>query len=113
MSSRRTAAVPVVVAFSCVCAACRPVAELQPEQPATIRVGDLAALRVDSDRHYAVGSAGSSLTLVERAEERSTTVYVYRAVVPGQQTFVLTPRDPGPDGCISCVTVHYFITVAR
>ena len=113
MSSRRIAAVSVVVAFSCVCAACRSLVELQPEQPATIQVGDLAAMRVDSDAHYAATSAGSSLRLIKRAEERSTTVYVYRAVVPGQQTFVLTPRDPGPDGCISCVTVHYFITVVR
>jgi hypothetical protein len=113
MSSRRTAAVPVVVAFACTCAGCRPVAELQPAQPATIRVGDLAAVRVDSDIHFSVGSAGSSLTLIKRAEERSTTVYVYRAIVPGQQTFVLTPREPGPDGCISCVTAHYFITVVR
>jgi len=51
--------------------------------------------------------------LLKRTEERETTVYRYRAVAPGNQTLVLTPRDPGPDGCISCVTVHYFITVAR
>jgi hypothetical protein len=89
------------------------VPELQPEQPATIRVGDVAALRVDSARHYSVGSAGSSLTLIKRAEQQGTTVYVYRAVGPGSQTLVLTPRDPGPGGCISCVTVHYFITVGR
>jgi hypothetical protein len=105
--------IPVVVAFFCVCTGCRPVAELQPEQPATLHVGDLAAVRVDSDRHYAVGFAGNSLTLIKRAEERGTTLFVYRAVAPGHQTFVLTPRDPGPDGCISCVTVHYYITVVR
>jgi hypothetical protein len=70
-------------------------------------------MRVDSDRGYAVGSAGNALTLIKRVEESRTTVYVYRAVAPGHQTFVLTPRDPGPDGCISCVTVHYFITVVK
>ena len=40
-------------------------------------------------------------------------MYVYRAVAAGNQTLVLTPRDSGPDGCVSCVTVHYFVTVAR
>ena len=39
--------------------------------------------------------------------------YSLGAVAEGHQTLVLTPRDPGPDGCISCVTVHYFITVAK
>ena len=109
----KTAAASVVVTVICLCTGCRSVAELQPEQPATVRVRDLAAVRVDAGRHYAVGSDGNSLTLVKRAEERKTTVYLYRAVAPGHQTLVLTPRDPGPDGCVSCVTVHYFITVAK
>lgn len=40
MSSRSTAAVLVVVVVSCVCGACISVAELQREQPTTIRVGE-------------------------------------------------------------------------
>ena len=108
------AAVLVIAAFSSVLSGCKPIAELQPEQTATVRVGDLAALRVDSARGYSVGSDDdAALTLVKRAEERGTTVYVYRAVAPGQHTFVLTPRDSGPDRCLSCVTIHYFITVVR
>ena len=112
MKSRPKAAILVVTAFT-ICSGCAPMRELQPEQPETIRVGDLAALRVDSDRLYSVGWAGDSLILKKRTEERRTTVYVYRAVAPGRQTFVLTPRDPGADGCVSCVTVHYFITVVK
>ena len=87
--------------------------KLEPERPEIIRVGEVAEVRVDTARHYTVGSAGDSLTLIKRAEERRITAYVYRAVAPGQHTFVLTPRDDGPDGCVSCVTVHYFITVVR
>lgn len=113
MTLCRTAAVPAVLTFLGLCSGCRSILELEPERPATIRVGDVAAVRVDTARHYTVGSAGDSLTLIKRAEEHGTTAYVYRAVAPGHQTFVLTPRDAGPDGCISCVTVHYFITIVR
>jgi hypothetical protein len=89
------------------------VTELQPERPATVHLGYLAAVRVDSNLHYTVGSAGESLTFVKQTTDARTTVYLYRASAPGDETLVLTPRDPGPDGCISCVTKHYFVTVAK
>jgi len=107
-----TAVVTTVLLFSSLCA-CRSLLGLEPERRSTIRVGDVAAVRVDTARHYSVGSAGESLMLIKRVEEHGTTAYVYRAIGPGQQTFVLTPRDAGPDGCVSCVTVHYYITVVR
>jgi len=86
---------------------------LRPEERARLHVGDVAAVRVASNRHYAVGSAGAALTLLKRSEARGTTVYLYRAVAAGNQTFVLTPRDPGSDGCVSCVAVHYFVEVLK
>jgi hypothetical protein len=113
MTVTRATALAVIVAFWFVCTGCRSVVELQPEQRARIRVGERATVRVESDHRYAVGSAGSSLTLIKQTEEEGTTLYVYRAVDPGNQTFVLTPRDPGPDGCVSCTTLHYFVTVVR
>ena len=113
MKPRTRVAFLVVVAFFCACTGCAPIAELQAEQPERVRIGDRAAVRVDSDRHYHVGSAGNSIRLIKRAQERGTIVYVYRAVAIGRHTLVLTPGDPGPDGCISCVTTHYFITVVR
>jgi hypothetical protein len=109
----RVALVPVIVACSCACGRTLAVIQLQPEDRSTLRVGDVAAVRVAAERHYSIGSAGTSLVLTKRTEERGTTVYFYRAVAAGPQTLVLTPRDPGPDGCISCVTVHYFVTVAK
>jgi hypothetical protein len=102
-----------LLAFLCACGASTASVQLRPEEPARLHVGDVAVVRVASAPHYSVGSAGTALMLLTQTEERDATVYRYRAVAPGNQTLVLTPRDPGPDGCISCVTVHYFITVAR
>jgi len=87
--------------------------KLQPEVPSTVRVGETAAIEVPSDRHYSMGSAGSALALMKQVQQHDTTMYLYRAFEVGNQTFVLTPRDSGPDGCVSCVTVHYFIKVIR
>ena len=113
MTVPKAAALAVIVSFWFGGTGCTSVAELQPEQRTRIRVGERATVRVESDRRYAVGSVGRSLTLIKQAGEHGTTIYVYRAVAPGDQTFVLTPRNPGPDGCVSCVTVHYFVTVVR
>lgn len=108
---RRIGWAPAIVAFLCGCGGTVFV-QLHPEDPSsTLHVGDVAAVRVAAESHYTIGSAGSSLVLMKRTEERGSTVFFYRAVAMGQQTLVLTPRDPGPDGCISCVTVHYFVTV--
>ena len=86
---------------------------LQPEAPTTLRVGETAAIDVRSDRHYSMGSAGRSLTLVRQTQQQGTTSFIYRAVDVGDQTLLATPRDAGPDGCISCVTVHYFVQVTH
>jgi hypothetical protein len=91
----------------------RAAVQLQPEQPSTLRVGDVAAVRIDRESHYTIGSAGTSLVLTKRSEDRGATVYFYRAAAVGHQTLVLTPRESGPDGCVSCVTVHYFVTVTK
>jgi hypothetical protein len=113
MWTPRVGVVPAIVAFSCACGGTLAVVQLQPEDPSTLRVGDVAAVRVDAGRQYSIGSAGTSLVLTKRSEERGESVYFYRAVAAGHQTFVLTPRDSGPDGCVSCVTVHYFVTVTK
>jgi hypothetical protein len=86
---------------------------LQPEVPTTLHVGQTATVQVPSDRHYHVSSAGSSLALAKETKENNTTIYVYHAVEVGNQTLVATPREPGPGGCISCVTVHYVIQVVQ
>jgi hypothetical protein len=49
-------------------------------------------------RTVVVQIIADSLKLIKPWKERTTTIYVYRAVAPGHHTLVLTPRDPGPDG---------------
>jgi hypothetical protein len=97
----------------CACSAISSFVTLRPEERSILHIGDMAAVRVASDPQYAIGSAGTALMLMKRTEEHGTTVYLYRAVAAGNQTLVLTPREPGPDGCVSCLTVHYFIQVAQ
>jgi hypothetical protein len=103
---------PAVIALLA-CSAASSFVTLRPEERASLHIGDVVAIRVVSNGHYSVGSAGTALTLLTRTEERGTTVYLYRAVEAGNQTLVLTPRDAGHDGCISCVTVHYFVQVVK
>ena len=86
---------------------------LQPEEPVTVHVGETAAVHVPSERHYTIGSAGSSLVLMTHKQQQGTTVYFYRAVEIGNQTLVATPGGLGPGQCISCVTLHYFINVIQ
>jgi hypothetical protein len=98
------------VAMSYACGPTLAFTRLEPEVPATLHVHQVAAVQMPSDQ-YMVGSAGSSLVLIKQKQEQGTTVYLYRAVAPGNQTLIATPRGPTPDGCVSCVTVHYFIKV--
>lgn len=89
-----------------------PVA-LRADTATTLHVGEMAVVHVASDRPFSLGFAGQALTFVKVEQRGSTTAYVYQAAAVGQDTIVATPREPGPDGCVSCVTVHYFVEVIR
>jgi hypothetical protein len=102
-----------VAATVVACGGTLPSVRLQPETRTTIQVGETAAVQVPSDRHFHIGSAGDSLKLVKQLQQHDTTIYVYRAVQVGNHALVATPRDPGPGGCISCVTEHYLVTVIQ
>jgi hypothetical protein len=86
---------------------------LQPEAPTTLHLGETAAVQVSSDQHYQIGSAGRSLALIKLVQQHDTTIYIYRAIEVGDHTLVAAPREPGPDRCISCVTLHYFVEVIQ
>ena len=105
--------VAIATALMLACGGTRSVIRLQPEQAATLRVGQIAAVHVPSDRNYSIGSAGTSLVLTKQTKQDDTTTYFYRAVRIGDQTLVAMPRDPGPGQCISCVTAHYFVKVVE
>lgn len=111
METMRVCFVAIAAMLLLACEGSRGVIRLQPEQPAIIHVGQIAAVHVPSDRNYSMGSAGTSLVLTKQTQQHDTTVYFYRAVNIGDQTLVATPRDPGPGQCISCVTAHYFVKV--
>jgi hypothetical protein len=96
----------------CGCDHERALVRIEPERyQVTLHVGDLAVIEVPSDAHYSLGAPGNALTLQERKEHNGMTSYIYRALHTGDDTIVATPAKPGPDGCISCVTVHYFVRV--
>lgn len=85
---------------------------IEPERyQVTLRVGDLAVIEVPSEAQYSLGGPSNTLILQERKEHNGVTSYIYRALHVGDDTIVATPAKPGPDGCVSCVTVHYFVRV--
>jgi hypothetical protein len=86
---------------------------LRPGDYATLHIGEISTVQVPTERHYTFGSSGSSLVLLRQKAQRGTTIYFYRATAIGNETLVVTPRDPGPGGCVSCVTEHYFIKVIQ
>jgi hypothetical protein len=105
--------VGMVVLLRLAACATVPSVQLRPERASIVHVGEIAELRVASSQHFSLGTAGSALILLQRKQSRDETIYLYRAVAVGNQTFVATPRDPGPDGCVSCVTVHYFANIIQ
>jgi hypothetical protein len=80
------------------------------EQQNTLRVGDLAELLIPSDHRYSysriVGAWNNVLVLVRHSRRR----VVYRAVKPGPGVIIVSPNVPNGQ-CISCATLHYFITI--
>ena len=94
------------------CAKTAGTVQLVPEERATLHVGDVAVVEVPSALHYSFGGAGG-LQLVRTRQRAEMTLLVYRAVAAVNAVLVASPRDPGPDNCISCVTVHYFATVVQ
>jgi hypothetical protein len=80
------------------------------EGETTLHVGELAVLHIPPDRGYSHfdgnTGAGEVLVLVRRSRGK----VLYRAVRPGPGTIVIGPDVPRGE-CISCATLHYFITV--
>lgn len=102
------------IGMGTVCFACasRVTVRLEPEERATLRVGQVAFVQL-SARHDVIGAAGTALVLLKKTHRRDATIYLYRAVETGNQVLIVTPKDIPEGHCISCVTEHYFITVVR
>lgn len=87
------------------------------EQYTTLRVGQTAVLSIPSDRRY--DRYGDSNSLIDGAWsdvlsviDHSQSKVTFRATKAGNGVLLLSP-DPGAqdDNCISCATLHYFVTV--
>ena len=82
------------------------------EQRTTLHVGELAVLHIPSDidsRFLHSGPDGAwrgVLALVKRSGRDVT----FRAVRQGKGVIIMSPDVPA-GGCVSCVTIHYFIEV--
>ena len=85
---------------------------LAAKQTTTLHVGELAVLHMPSDvyqRYLHSGPDGAwldTLALVKRSGRDVT----FRAVHPGRGVILISPAQPG-GGCMSCVTIRYFIEV--
>ena len=103
--------VATVVAMFAACAHTPISVRLALEDRTTLHVGEIGALQMPSERQYMIGSAGSSLVLLKQEHQQGATVYFYRAVHTGNQTLVAAPAGLQSGQCVSCVTLHYFVTV--
>jgi hypothetical protein len=83
---------------------------LELEDRTTLRVGESAVLQIPSDRRYELppgkATVGGTLALVRRSRRS----ILYRAVRAGSDVIVVGPVTR-PGECVSCATLHYFITV--
>ena len=83
---------------------------LDAKQTTTLHVGELAVLHMPANiyrRYLHSGPDGAwldTLVLVKRSGRDVT----FRAVHPGRGVILIGPDQPD-GGCISCVTIRYFI----
>jgi hypothetical protein len=81
------------------------------EQTTTLQVGKLAVLHIPSDSRYSHSSgtdgAWRDVLALARRSKRDVT---FRAIRPGSGVIIISPDAPNGE-CISCTTLHYFISV--
>ena len=104
------AAIAVAVSVA-TCATVPAAVTLSAEERTIVHVGDDAALSLPPGHQFTGWGAGGSLALIKRTRKHGREVYLYRAVQPGNETFLSTPRALAQSDCISCSTAHYFVTV--
>jgi hypothetical protein len=83
---------------------------LEDGKRTTVRVGESVELRVPLDRRYSRPAGNTSPFGTLALVRRSRNSVFYRAVQPGPDIIIVSPVT-APGECISCATLHYFITV--
>jgi hypothetical protein len=89
----------------------RPIT-LALEEKTTLHVGELAVLHMPSDiyRRYSHSERDRAWPDVLALVKRSGRDVTFRAVRAGKGVIIMSPEVPA-GGCVSCVTIHYFIEV--
>ena len=87
----------------------KPITLIQ-ETRTTLKVGELAVLQVPQDRRYSQFNGKSGAPNVLTIVRRSGRQVFYRAVQSGDGVIIISPQTSEGE-CISCATLHYFITV--
>ena len=76
----------------------------------TLHLGQIAVLKIPSNREYRITLEGDSVLLLEGARQGKGR-YLYRAVRSGTSTFIIVPADLKDGDCVSCVTRHCFVRI--
>ena len=87
--------------------------QLKAEKRTFVHLDQTVTLRLPSVRSYNVRTFGHALVAVNLGNQGATTLHQYRGTHPGDETILVVPANLPPRHCISCVTVHYFVTVSR
>ena len=75
----------------------------------TLRVGQIAVLRLSPDHPYSVTLEGDAVVPLKAVQ--SERMYSYRAVRTGNASLLITPTDRKRGECVDCVSRHCFLTV--
>ena len=79
------------------------------ESTTTLRVGQVAALHIPSDRRYEPSANGAWRDVLALVEQSGHDV-MFRAIREGSGVVIISPDAPATE-CISCATLHYFVKV--
>jgi hypothetical protein len=83
---------------------------LKLEEQTVLRVGQMAMLRVPKGGRYAWPPKSTQRAGTLREARRSKDALFYRATKAGPDVIVISPVTRQGE-CISCETLHYFVTV--
>ena len=91
--------------------AAKPVT-LVVEQTTTLHVGETAVLHIPTnmDNRFLRSGPNGAWRDVLAMVKRSGRDVTLRGVRPGKGVIIMSPNVPA-GGCVSCVTIHYFIEV--
>jgi hypothetical protein len=84
---------------------------IKPEHRSYLRTGQIGRIQCRRGKpRYKIVVSGDSIRILKKRESGNYVVYYVQAVRAGRAVILLTPQYHHRH-CISCQTIHYFITV--